>query len=205
MSREVFEIVKGMDLRNIETQMALQCAPLITGLKLSNLLIVQKDNALYVREILKNTGISFRILCTTEEKTIFLLYNESKLREFLSEDPVRFLLEELGYEEYDLEHMFTIFQSRYETYMRGGGSFPHEMGLFLGYPVEDVKGFIEHKGKHFLYTGYWKVYENMPEKIKLFRKFEQAKETLIQLISCGISIRTVIDIYDEDTQKQEAV
>ena len=30
MSREIFEIVQGMDLKNIETQLALQCAPLIT-------------------------------------------------------------------------------------------------------------------------------------------------------------------------------
>lgn len=36
MSREIFEIVQGMDLKNIETQLALQCAPLITGLKISN-------------------------------------------------------------------------------------------------------------------------------------------------------------------------
>ena len=26
MSREIFEIVQGMDLKNIETQLALQCA-----------------------------------------------------------------------------------------------------------------------------------------------------------------------------------
>ena len=32
MSREIFEIVQGMDLKNIETQLALQCAPLILSL-----------------------------------------------------------------------------------------------------------------------------------------------------------------------------
>lgn len=42
MSQEIYEIVKGMDLENIETQLALQCAPLITGLKVSNLLIISK-------------------------------------------------------------------------------------------------------------------------------------------------------------------
>lgn len=39
MSREIFELVREMDLKNIEIQLALQCAPLITGLKVSNLLI----------------------------------------------------------------------------------------------------------------------------------------------------------------------
>lgn len=33
MSQEIFELVKGMDFKKIETQLALQCAPLIMGLK----------------------------------------------------------------------------------------------------------------------------------------------------------------------------
>ena len=40
MRQEVFEIVQKMDKDNIRTQMALQCAPLITGLKVANLLII---------------------------------------------------------------------------------------------------------------------------------------------------------------------
>lgn len=39
--------------------------------------------------------------------------------------------------------------------------FPHEMGILLGYPVEDVEGFIINNGKNELYTGYWKVYDNL--------------------------------------------
>ena len=58
MSREIFEIVQGMDLKNIETQLALQCAPLITGLKISNMLIVSNEDEKLVRAILKRTGIS---------------------------------------------------------------------------------------------------------------------------------------------------
>ena len=42
MSQEIFELVKGMDFKKIETQLALQCAPLIMGLKVSNLFIIQR-------------------------------------------------------------------------------------------------------------------------------------------------------------------
>lgn len=45
--------------------------------------------------------------------------------------------------------------------MNGEQQFPHEMGLLLGYPIEDVVGFMEHSGKEYLYSGYWKVYENV--------------------------------------------
>lgn len=37
-------------------------------------------------------------------------------------------------------------------------AFPHEIGLFLSYPPEDVRGFIEHKGHESKCEGCWKVY-----------------------------------------------
>ena len=57
MSHEVFAIVQGMDLKNIETQLALQCAPLITGLKISNLLNVAIQTEVIVRTFLKKAEI----------------------------------------------------------------------------------------------------------------------------------------------------
>ncbi len=36
--------------------------------------------------------------------------------------------------------------------------FPHEIGLFLGYPPEDVCGYIRNKGKCQKCTGHWQVY-----------------------------------------------
>ena len=70
--------------------------------------------------------------------------------------------------------------------------FPHEMGLLLGYPLDDVTGFIEQKGKNYLYAGYWKVYTNMGEKICLFQAFEEAKEALIQAVARGIRIEELV-------------
>ena len=37
MSRETWEIVQESGIKNVEIQLALQCAPLIAGLKISNL------------------------------------------------------------------------------------------------------------------------------------------------------------------------
>ena len=36
--------------------------------------------------------------------------------------------------------------------------FPHEIGLFLSYPPEDVQGFIDHHARDFKLSGLWKVY-----------------------------------------------
>lgn len=192
MSQEVFELLKGMDLKDIETQLAMQCAPVIMGLKISNLLIIPNENVDKVREILNGTNLSNLSLLEKEEKTILLVYRMDRLKRYLSEKEVRKLLEELGYQEKELEDLIPVFAKRYAAYCRYGGKFPHEIGLLLGYPIEDVKGFIENDGKNFLYTGYWKVYENIGEKLYLFRQFDLAKETLIQLIARGVSMAEVI-------------
>lgn len=195
MSREIYEIVKGMDLENIETQLALQCAPLITGLKVSNLLIISKGNEEVVKRILNRTGISYYRLIQTRTKTTFLLFRRNELEEFLSDENVRNVLMKAGYKSLQIDKILRTFSLRYEAYIQGDKSFPHEMGLLLGYPVEDVVGFVENNGKNFLYSGYWKVYENQKAKVKLFDKFKVAEETLIHLLSNGLSMSDIIDIY----------
>ena len=195
MSQEIYEIVKGMDIENIETQLALQCAPLITGLKVSNLLIIPKGNEEVVKRILNRTGISFYRLIQTRTKTTFLLFRRNELEEFLSDENVRNVFMKAGYKSLQIGKILRTFSLRYEAYMQGDKSFPHEMGLLLGYPVEDVVGFVENNGKNFLYSGYWKVYENQKAKVKLFDKFKVAEETLIHLLSNGLSMSDIIDIY----------
>lgn len=49
--------------------------------------------------------------------------------------------------------------------------FPHEVGIFLGYPLHDVQGFIYHKGKNSLCSGCWKVYAEPQKAQRLFRQF----------------------------------
>ena len=195
MSQEIYEIVKGMDLENIETQLALQCAPLITGLKVSNLLIISKGNEEVVKRILNRTGISYYRLIQARTKTTFLLFRRNELEEFLSDENVRNVLMKAGYKSLQIDKILRTFSLRYEAYIQGDKSFPHEMGLLLGYPVEDVVGFVENNGKNFLYSGYWKVYENQKDKVKLFDKFKVAEETLIHLLSNGLSMSDIIDIY----------
>lgn len=206
MSQEVFELVQGMDLKSIETQIALQCAPLISGLKVSNLLIISAEDEALVRVILRRSGISFFRLLRTGEKVTFLLFRKNPLEAYLKQQEVETMLVEAGYAELSLGNILSTFQKRYAHYMSAGGRFPHEMGLLLGYPAEDVKGFVENEGKNFLYSGYWKVYADVEEKRRLFQKFENAKETVIQLLSYGVDIQDILDIYkDENEPKQAAV
>lgn len=205
MSQEIFEIVQGMDVKSIETQLALQCAPLITGLKISNLLIVPSGNERAIRAILNQTGISCYRLASTGNKITYLLFCREQLEWYLLGGSVKEIFEEEGYQKYFLGNILLEFSSRYQKFLDGGKEFPHEMGLLLGYPIEDVKGFVEHQGRNFLYSGYWKVYANKSAKISLFRKYELAQATLIQLLSQGVSMRDIIDSYSEKMPQSVAM
>lgn len=196
MSHEVYEIVKKMNLKDIETQLALQCASLITGLKISNLLILSSENERVVKLILDKSMISYYRLLKNDEKITYLLFKRQELERVIKDEDVWKIFRSNGYKTLHIGKILRTFQLRYEDYVNGNIEFPHEMGLLLEYPVEDVVGFVDNKGKNFLYSGYWKVYKNMKEKVKLFRKFEVAEETLIHMVSNGVSIIDIIDIYN---------
>lgn len=194
MSQETWEILCGMKTDNVELQLALQCAPVITGLKLSNLLTISPAGYAQVEQITEGSFISVYPLLETEEKVVMLLYQKKPLEKYISMCRVKKLLEEEGYKDFSLDAVLPVFCERYENYEEGKVDFPHKLGLLLGYPPEDVEGFIRHRGKNSLCTGYWKVYENREEKQRLFEKYEYAKENLIQLLHYGLKMAEIIEI-----------
>lgn len=194
MSHETWAMVRNKKVGGVELQLALQCAPLITGLKISNLLNISREDFPQMQQIVKDSHISCYILLENARKMTVLLYQRESLESYLEQPGVKKLLEEAGYISFSLREVLAEFCARYQSYRGNKTDFPHEMGLLLGYPVEDVEGFIKNKGNHSLCTGYWKVYENQDRKQKLFESFENAKESLIQLLSCGVSMEDIVDI-----------
>lgn len=192
MCQEVFDIVKCMDKKAVETQLALQCAPLITGIKISNLLIIPSENEKTLRMILHQSGLSFYRLISTKEKMTFLLFQRLELQAYLQKKEVQQFLKKEGYENLEFGSILRKFQERYQQYMHGQMAFPHEMGLLLGYPIEDVQGFVENDGEGYLYSGYWKVYAEVEKKIELFHEYENAKELVIQKLAEGKGMREII-------------
>ena len=124
MRQEVFEIVQKMDKDNIRTQMALQCAPLITGLKVANLLIIPSKNEKYVGAILDGTDISYIRLAKSECKTTFFLYREERLTAWLMRAENRVLLTEAGYSGIIFQIFFKQFRCDMKLTCRKGKLFP---------------------------------------------------------------------------------
>lgn len=59
-------------------------------------------------------------------------------------------------------------------------SLPHEIGIYLGYPLADVVGFVKNKGRNYQLNGYWKVYANVDAVRKQFLLFEDAQRTMVE-------------------------
>ncbi|MEI3591309.1 MAG: DUF3793 family protein [Lachnospiraceae bacterium] len=74
MSQETWEILCEMEADDVELQLALQCAPLITGLKISNLLTISPEGFTQVGRIVEGSVLSLYPLLETEEKMVILLY-----------------------------------------------------------------------------------------------------------------------------------
>ena len=66
--------------------------------------------------------------------------------------------------------------------------FPHEIGLFLGYPPEDVEGFIIHRGRDSKYTGTWKVYGNVDKAKRIFDRYRRCTKAYLEANRRGISL-----------------
>ena len=62
------------------------------------------------------------------------------------------------------------------------------MGLFLGYPLDDVTGFIEQKGKNYKCCGIWKVYGDEQKTQVIFQKLKKCSEIYQKLFADGRSI-----------------
>ena len=206
MSQDLLDIVQHMDQQGLEWQMAMQCAPLITGLKVSNLVMLPASCERDILDFLSATEFSYQILRRTEKKIAMLIYRAEDLIRVLASPEACRILADAGYPSSclpgkdhapdspqalrALQAALCLLGRRYRDCREKGQPFPHEMGLFLGYPVEDVQGFIEKRPA--LYSGYWVVFEQVEEKKKLFSAYEEARSSLIRLLHEGWTLVEIL-------------
>ncbi len=192
MSKEVFEMLCAMDRRRVELQIVLQCAPTLAGLKTSNLLILPRDMEDKARYALKNAGLLGYRLVYDRNRVIFLVFNRKMLHDYLMRDEVKSFLLGYGYHSDNFGASLRFFQKRYDSFITNRIDFPHEMGVFLGYPLCDVKGFINNQGDGFEAAGYWKVYGDTCKTLQLFSLFDDVKDDMVCKISRGYTLKEIL-------------
>jgi len=118
------------------------------------------------------------VLYENDTLLFLMLYQPEKLRTTLKLDKNRRFLCKCGYQSWQdsIDACIHTLSGRYRRYKEQGEGFPHEIGIFLGYPIEDVEGFIKNKGENYLFRGCWKVYGNVEEAKKIFEQIRFARE-----------------------------
>ena len=176
---------------SIKGNIALQCSLVLSGIKPSNLLIYSNHCEGCISEELKNTGAEHMKLYTGKNDSVSIIFNREKLEKSLLDEENREFIKQYGYEDFSVNSVIEKLAGRYTEFKEGRAEFPHEMGIVLGYPLEDVSGFIENNGKNYLYSGYWKVYKNAEEKIRLFKIYKDIKKYFVEQIENGRQIHQI--------------
>ncbi|MDF2984673.1 MAG: hypothetical protein K0R50_183 [Eubacterium sp.] len=133
---------------------------------------------LYSPDVCQKLDLQYTQLRDTKDSVRVLFYKTRLLEECLNRNDCRRFLDSIGYDSsITLDECITILKNRFEHVC------PHEIGIFLGIPVEDVVGFINHKGENSLLCRYWKVYHNPEKALKLFKSFDKARQDIRESIT----------------------
>lgn len=167
------------------------CAPTLASLKTANLFSFPlkeeskwKEDFHKWKRLLKPLGIFLTILKKTDSSLLVYLYRIKNLYHDLENPITHRYLQEQGYENTSPQRALMQLKKR----LVNNQEFPHEIGFFLGYPPEDVVGFISHCGQHSKYSGCWKVYGNQQQALRQFARYKRCREVYSRLWKEGRSV-----------------
>lgn len=165
------------------------CSPTLAGLKTANMFVCPCESNEDLRSeltcwnrILCKKGLRVLPLRYNDKKALIYLYRPSKLKRDLESAEACNMLKKCGYNCDSPERYI----ARLRTRLSECKDFPHEIGLFLGYPPEDVKGFIEHRPCKM--TGFWKVYGDENEAKRKFDQFRKCSKVYYNCWCDGCSL-----------------
>lgn len=158
-----------------EEYLVRNCAPTLAGLKTGNMFTCpfESRDALLeqIRQLnrrLRHKGLRLLPLRFSETKALLYLFRPAKLQQDLSHGTAEEILRCQGYRTGDCGNCVGQLARK----LRREEDFPHEVGLFLGYPPEDVRGFICQGPDCCKCTGCWKVYGDEEAARKKFAQFK---------------------------------
>lgn len=144
----------------------------------------------YGENYLEKLHLNYIKLRETENSLIILIYNKELLLKYLNFQENKLFLNRIGYASpINIKNALETLTLRYELY-----SCPHELGIFLGYPLNDVKAFMKCSKDKCLLCGYWKVYNKADEAQSIFKLFDTVKNSAVNNIINGIKAENLSNI-----------
>ena len=175
----------------LEAMLARHAAPTQAGLKTANLFAVRyasyhalAEQAAAWHQRLCKKGVCVWLLGVSCGRALVYVCRPHRLQRDLSAQGSRSILRACGYRSASVQGCLLQLRRR----LAQSGQFPHEIGLFLGYPLGDVIGFMANAGKNYKFTGYWKVYTNVKETVRMFEKYKKCRDVYERLWKEGRSV-----------------
>ena len=176
---------------SVELRLIIQNAAVLKGKRISGMLFLNDKELARISMKLHNTNISLIILRTCKKRHLVMVYRAKELEEHLRSKEVSDYLREFGYRRDDFISNLIRLHQRMNGFYNKMKEFPHEVGVFLGYPICDIKGFLENKGERYLHSGYWKIYGNLEETRKKFLSYDEAREIAIDEFLSGRELESI--------------
>lgn len=210
MSEDIFIMGEDRTSSYVAFTLANSCMPTLIKMKPSSLVSFRKryidsrDNFFkaLIREI-GSFGCQYHVLCEGEKDICILIYDTVLLYEVLLRNIDNPLFLGKGYKPQGcrMEETLRRLEERYGRYQKNKNQeltrdFPHEIGIILGYPAADVEEYIKNNGENYILCGYWKVYRNAEEAVKLFSVFSGIRTDAIKLFFTGRPLSELKGVID---------
>jgi hypothetical protein len=148
------------------------CSPVLLGCKPAALFRIGSPQALAVLSRLLRPRIDLKVMRKSGGSLLVMVFESGGLEKTLLGRDARAVLSGMGYpRNAELPVMLDFLRRRFNH-----EDFPHEIGFFLGYPVEDVLGFVRHQGRNYKFCGYWKVYGDVEHAKQCFSRYDACRE-----------------------------
>jgi len=166
-------------------------SPTLAGLKTGNLFRVCggdeaeiKQEVRELNRVLKGKGLRVMLLKKNGAGDLIYIYRPDFLKRDLTDPLAAHILTCKGYPCDKAEFCITFLANR----LKNSDSFPHEIGLFLGYPPSDVECFMNNPTCGVKCVGCWKVYSDEEGAKRAFRKYRKCTEVYRELSKKGSPI-----------------
>ena len=180
-----------MDRDPLECNVIKNCAATLAGLGIAGIVNAGCPDRLCLEERLdqlnqrlSSKGVKAEVLFFRKNTALIYVYRPSRLARCLEEPEAQELLFRYGYVDAGMSDSLEHLRERF----RESSGFPHEIGIFLGYPAYDVRQFIENNGRNYLCCGTWKVYSQEEKARCFFARVRKCTEIYRKALENGMSI-----------------
>lgn len=134
-------------------------------------------------EILSRSGLVGRVLVDRGNSLLLLVYAPALLDSLLAQPAARAMLRRAGYPSPEAP---AAVLAQLEERCRQGHDFPHEIGIFLGYPLKDVAAFLGWVALPFAAQGPWKIYGQSERSLQLAATHRRCRDRMLcRLAACA--------------------